>query len=194
MIPSIWTIENFFPTSPRLVELLLMYVHPEPGDVLWEPSAGKGNIANGLRARFPDHRIEVIEREPTLCALLRDQGYTPHCADFLQLHLVMDVVVGNPPFSNHFQDIDHFVHAWQCLRPGGQIAMILHEFSGFPRLQTGKPWEFVRFLHRVGGQRRLLPAHSFAQAERSTLTGTCMVWATKPDSSGKTASTHALPR
>lgn len=177
---SVYQLWGFFPTPPHLVKELLSLVEIYPGDDVLEPSAGKGNIALAIRKRYPECNIRVIEKYPELCAILKRHGFHGWQGDFLKHRQTYDVIIANPPFGNQFQDIDHFLHAWKLLRPGGRIAFILHEYSAFPKKNWGKPVEFVQFLKKNGLHRKLNPPGSFSSAERPTDTGTCMVWGYKP--------------
>jgi trans-aconitate methyltransferase len=175
-------VPNYFPTPAPLIERLLSKVIIRPGDTILEPSAGEGDIADYIRSCYPHNDLRVVEIEPALVRILKSKGFHGVQGDFLRYRQGADVIIGNPPFRNNFQDIDHFYHAWDILNPGGRMAMILHGYSGFPLYNTGKPERFGQFLTAIGAQKEKNPSGSFSTAKRRTHTDTCIVWATKPSS------------
>ena len=90
-------------------------------DSLLEPSAGQGAI---LR-KFPFiNNYAAVELNRDYCNILIAKGFKNVInADFLTLDIMADVIVMNPPFSKQ-QDIDHILHAWDCLNPGGRLVAI----------------------------------------------------------------------
>jgi trans-aconitate methyltransferase len=167
----------FFPTPQPAVRRLLSKIEIRPGDEILEPSAGEGHIADEIRLRYPANPLRVVELDPRRVQVLKLKGYHGWRADFLRYTHPADVIIGNPPFCNGFQDIDHFKHAWDILKPGGRIAMILHQYSAFERFDFGKTKAFRGFIAQHGLQKEKLPPGSFLPA---TPTLTCIVWGQKP--------------
>ncbi|HMN10958.1 MAG TPA: class I SAM-dependent methyltransferase [Bellilinea sp.] len=172
--------DNYFPTPEHLALKLVQRIEIKPGERILEPSAGTGHIARVIRRLYPHNPLWVIERSWPMAKELKRQGFSGFCTDFLTFKRPVDVIIANPPFRNNFQDIDHFKHAWEILNPGGRMAFILHEYSAFPKLSYGKPYEFTRFLKEIKARGVKNPPGSFANAERPTNTGTSMVWVEKP--------------
>lgn len=94
-------------------------------DVL-EPSAGKGDIADTVRCR--GHRVKCVEISHRLCEILSAKDLDYLQEDFLctseRFLGTFDRIVMNPPFENH-QAIDHIMHAFGFLRPGGILVAIM---------------------------------------------------------------------
>lgn len=170
---------NFYPTPPHLTERLLAGITVHPGDVLLEPSAGAGHIASVLQSRFPTNLIDCVEVEPLLQEILTAKGLRVFRGSIFDYHEPADVIVANFPFCDDFQDVDHFMHCWSLLRPGGRIACIVHEYTAFPHFDYGKPFLFSRFLTAIGAKRERLGAGAFSTSDRPTNTSTAMIWATK---------------
>lgn len=170
------TANNFYPTPAQVAERLIRGLVVQPGDVLLEPSAGKGNIAEVLRKTFPENPLYCAELHPLLCGELRAKGFQVIEGNIFDHHATYDVIVANPPFCDGFQDIDHFMHYWSLLKPHGRIACILHQYSAFPERQFGKPYLFSKFLTAIGARREFLGS-AFSNAERATNTGIALVWA-----------------
>ena len=91
-----------------------------------EPSAGEGALAKLIRHRS-SCRLDLIEKNPERADALRQLQFEHvRCVDFLSVtpEPVYDYVVMNPPFSGG-QDIDHVLHAFQFLRPGGELRAVV---------------------------------------------------------------------
>lgn len=171
---------NFYPTPAPVTERLLAGLTVRPGDTLLEPSAGKGDMAAVIRRHYPDNRLDVVEIHPGLRQALAAQAFTLAGSDIFQVRTSYDVVIGNPPFCSNFQDVHHFMHGWKLLKPGGRIAMVLHEYSVFPVYHSGKPGLFREFLDLIDARTEKIGC-AFAQGERPTNTRIALVWAEKPE-------------
>ncbi len=117
-------IDGFFPTPGPLANELVNLADIQPGDLVLEPSAGLGHIAEVIRSRHPDANLTVIEQFMPLAKALEKKGFTPIRGDFLEHHETYDKIVMNPPFEND-QDIDHVQHAFSLLAPGGRLVAIM---------------------------------------------------------------------
>lgn len=98
-----------------------------------EPSAGSGGLVRALLNEScalgyeeSDLLIDCVEMNPKLARKLKEQGFNVVADDFLQYHPgpVYDLVLANPPFSN-CQDVIHFEHMLECVKPGGAVASIM---------------------------------------------------------------------
>lgn len=175
---GLWGIPSFFPTPDRVANALIDRANIQPGDVILEPSAGKGNIARLIRERYPNNQLLVIERDPLLRLHLLVEGFDLVGTDFLTFREPVDVVIQNPPFSNNYQDIDHFCHAWRVARRC--VVSLLHEYSVFKQFDrpTYKPMVFQRWLVRMGLSRTRVP-NGFLDSECATPVRTAIVWGSK---------------
>jgi len=54
-------IAGYFPTPKDLVSRMIEQAGPQPGEVILEPSAGKGSIAEVIRAEYPENQLDVVE-------------------------------------------------------------------------------------------------------------------------------------
>lgn len=116
---------QFYPTDANLVtRLVLPYKYK--GGLTLEPSAGRGDILEGLsefntRSSF---RLYCCEIAADLRAILQDKGYKVIGSDFLTLDAPyrFDLIVMNPPFHNA---ATHVLKAWDMLVPSGECAAIL---------------------------------------------------------------------
>jgi len=156
------SIRGFFPTPKLLIDKMLVAADLRPGDKVLEPSAGKGDIADAMKAQgvIPD----VIEICGALWPILKAKGYTLVATDFLR-HQGEDVegggydkIVMNPPFEKG-QDIDHVRHAYSLLKPDGRLVAIMSEGSFYR--SDRKATEFRDWLADVGGESDKNPSDAF---------------------------------
>lgn len=169
---------GYFPTPAALADELVALAEIEPGHCILEPSAGKGNIVDALYRANPDARIDTIERQQSLCAILQLKGYAPIADDFLSCDIGQyDRIVMNPPFEDN-ADIEHVTRAYSVLAPGGRIVSIMGEGVFFR--QQRKAAEFREWLDRLGATATQLPQGSFVSSERPTGVSTRVVIIDKP--------------
>lgn len=187
-----WYDPNNFPTPIELgMELASLIPIYEEDDVV-EPSAGFGDLMEAILKVYPFANLRAVEVQAGCVDVLKRKGFHGWQGDFLKFREPADVFIANPPFRSDFQDIDHFVHAWNLLRPGGRMAFILHEYSAFPKYGFGKPARFVKFLREIGAEKKMNPPGSFSNGKRPTNTGTAMVWVQKPVAIPLSSLSHSL--
>lgn len=96
------------------------------GKRVLEPSAGEGALANVARRMGAD--VVAIEAWNVNAIKLRAQGYDVIERDFLSVTPeeigTFDAILANPPFTKN-QDIQHAMHMFQFIRPGGALSIIM---------------------------------------------------------------------
>jgi len=168
-------IDGFFPTPPELAAEVVRKAGIVEGDIILEPSAGLGHIAEAITEAHPDNELICIEYYHPLAEALRLKEFNAFSADFLQCAGEYDKIIMNPPFEN-LQDIDHVNHAWHLLKPGGRIVAIM---AGNKSRETGKVKDFMQFVDQYGIWEEN-PSGSFASAFRPTGVNTITVILDKP--------------
>lgn len=116
-----------FNTSPELARRVASFASIGKGTTVLEPSAGTGELAKAARAA--GGVVECVEIQRNLAQdLAHVHGFRTHCGDFLKATPaalgLFDVVLMNPPFDRG-RDCDHVRHAWQFVKPGGQLVAIM---------------------------------------------------------------------
>ena len=155
---------GFFPTPDAVADRVIEEAHlyEAGGFNVLEPSAGTGALARRVRAG--GHRVDVVEVQAKLVEDLRSQGIYRRVlhADFLGLPAAAayDRVVMNPPFDRG-RDVDHVVHAWDFLKPGGRLVAVMSASTEF---RQDKKATAFRALLEKHGRSYDLPAGSFAPA------------------------------
>ena len=93
-------IPGFFPTPASIVKQMLQVACISQEMKVLEPSAGKGDIAEGIQSNYPDVDLTVIEWNYTLSKILGFKGFDCLQEDFLEHKGKYDRIVMNPPFEN----------------------------------------------------------------------------------------------
>lgn len=119
---------DFYPTPPQLAERMASMIDSKFSSRILEPSAGKGDLVQAVKARFERSyqsklKVDCIEKEPELRALLTGSGYRVIDTDFLAYTSTKqyDTIIMNPPFSN---GDDHVLKAWELIYNGDVIALL----------------------------------------------------------------------
>lgn len=168
-------IPGYFNTPPPVVERLMSVADIRPGQRVLEPSAGAGDIADAIRAQgvTPD----VVEVASSLRKILEAKSYNIVGYDFLEYTSgPYDRIVMNPPFENA-QEIDHVLHAFKLLAPGGRIVSVMSEG---PFFRSDKKSEAFRNFVDNYGYSEQLPQGSFLKSRNSTGVNTRIVVIEKP--------------
>ena len=154
---------DYFPTPRLVADLLLDCIVPLAGDVILEPSAGAGNLADAIRERFPAARLVCIEQVPGLVEILKLKGHAVlEEGDFLQFDRdPVNWIVMNPPFSGG-QDMVHVRHAYDVLEPGGRLVSVMSPGPFFRNDKAAR--EFREWFDEVSGEKYDLPRSSFAES------------------------------
>ncbi|TDX61950.1 uncharacterized protein DUF4942 [Methylosinus sp. sav-2] len=169
---------GFFETPTPLVERVLeeagMWAGRDCSELrVLEPEAGLGRIAYAAAALGADvTAIELnAQRARELAAGRKCRVY---CRDFFDetpatLGL-FDAVLMNPPFDGQ-RDIDHVIHAWSFVKPGGVLVAIMS--AGVELSTTRRAVAFRELVETNGGRFVDLPAGSFK--ESGTMVNTVML-------------------
>lgn len=139
---------------------------------LLEPSAGEGALVRAaLRAGV--ERVTAIEADPAAAELLRKLSERGREHERFQLDVqerdflltkpepIYDSVVMNPPFAQALE-VEHVLHAWKFVAPGGRLVSIMSRAVTFRT--DGRYGVFARFLQDRGAVIEELPSGSFAEA------------------------------
>ena len=130
--------DEFYPTPKTIVEKMLDGIKKKKVRTILEPSAGKGDILDGLwdmkieygnrffNAFEKDKMdIDCIEIDSNLQHILKGKGYRVVHDNFLTYHTYKkyDLILMNPPFSNGDK---HLAKALQMQKGGGGIVCLLN--------------------------------------------------------------------
>lgn len=170
-------IPGYYPTPPDIIARMLELVGDEPGLQILEPSAGRGDIAQALRQKFPGALLDVIEWNATLQEILKLKGFSVVGHDFLQHSQPVNCIVMNPPFENN-QDMEHIRHAYKLLKPGGVLVSVISEGPFFRKDRVAE--SFRLWLQSVGAHDERNADGAFLKSDRPTGVATRLVKIRKP--------------
>jgi predicted RNA methylase len=121
------TLQAFY-TPTELADRVAEFADPKPCERVLEPSIGEGSLALAILRR--EDSVTIVGYDRDVGAVMRAKDSMP-CSvisviDFLLVEPepIFDLVVMNPPFAKD-QDIDHVLHAWKFVRPGGRLVSIM---------------------------------------------------------------------
>ena len=164
---------GFFPTPGDVCEEMVRRAQIADGMLVLEPSAGKGDILDAIKAAFPNPPgvvLEAVEVNYDLRAILEAKGYAMVGRDFLTEPLgpQYERILMNPPFERG-ADADHVRHAYDLLAPGGRLVAVMSEGTFFRA--DARAGGFRDWLARVGGESEKLPEDSFNGSDAFRQTG-----------------------
>jgi hypothetical protein len=126
---------DFYPTPEPLIEKMLEGVQFDTVMSVLEPSAGKGDLAEGINTIFKRRSysrwggreldLDCIELQPELQMILKGKGYRVVHNDFLTYNTYKkyDLIISNPPFS---QGAKHLLKMLDMQESGGGIICLLN--------------------------------------------------------------------
>lgn len=169
---------GYFPTPQPIAKQAVALACIEPGMTVLEPSAGQAAIADEAAKIVGKGNLYCYELLADNCEVLAGKGYSFGRGDFLAVSTdanpLVDRVVMNPPFEKQ-ADIDHVLHAWKFLKPGGRLVSIMS--AGVIFRDNRKSVEFREMVTNHGAMSRL-PEGSFK--ESGTGVNTVLVVMDKP--------------
>lgn len=123
---------GWFPTPEPLAQDVVGLADLRPGMEVLEPSAGRGALAAIIAETVDQDDVICVELDAGRAAYLVELGYPTICCDFLtwQPAKPFERIVMNPPFARK-SDIDHVMHAWSMLAPGGRLVAIMSKGTDF---------------------------------------------------------------
>lgn len=141
---------DFFPTPPALAERMAQELDIKPGMKVLEPSAGKGDLADAVKAAQPEADVKVIEPLSDLREILTMKNHEVIDTNFenFETDQKFDRVIMNPPFSKN-RDIRHVRKAYELLAPGGKMVAIMGNHFTFANDKESA--EFRDWLDAAGG-------------------------------------------
>ncbi|WP_178114865.1 DUF4942 domain-containing protein [Pseudomonas saliphila] len=113
---------QFYPTPDSVAQQALVMADLTNDDIVLEPSAGQGGIADYL----PRDRTLCVEISPLHCQILKSKGHNAIEADFLNWAPGTDfsAIIMNPPYSEGRWQA-HTVKAASHLCIGGRLVAVL---------------------------------------------------------------------
>jgi protein-L-isoaspartate O-methyltransferase len=159
-------LNDFFVTPAHLVDRMIALAGIEDKQLILEPSAGDGAIADRVRDKATV-TLHVVELLPENLTKLREKGHVITGADFMEYEpqAAYDRVLMNPPFSKR-QDVIHVRRAYDLLKPGGRLVAIMAAGITFRQDRLTRE---LRDLIDARGTREALPEKTFHGTDVNTV-------------------------
>ena len=169
--------KDFYPTPNSTIKDMIKY-YDFNGKIIYDPSAGKGNIIDYLCSEFSIKEAIATEKVPELREILSSKCKLLPYDDFLLVPASainhIDVIIMNPPFS---VEEDHIIHAWNIL-PDGARLISLCSSPCVDNPNTAKRKTLSMIIEKFGNQKYL--GQPFQDAERKTSVHVSCIWLEKP--------------
>ncbi|MCH2192459.1 MAG: SAM-dependent DNA methyltransferase [Gammaproteobacteria bacterium] len=123
------TIPGYFPTPKPVCEQMVKLAMLRNGQRVWEPSAGKGDIASAIN-EAADVNLEVCELNSNLRQLLKLKGFNFIGSDCFNVTTSYDRILMNPPFVKG-SEMTHIRYTFDRLVDGGRLVAIAPESIEF---------------------------------------------------------------
>lgn len=139
---------GYFPTPPEIIDKMIGLANLERGQLILEPSAGQGHIADRICStlNLRTNEIFICEILSENKHILNEKGYVCEDLEFIEfarecnkLDVTFDRIIMNPPFERQ-SDIDHVTTAFNLLAPDGILVAIMS--SGVTFRENKKTVEF----------------------------------------------------
>lgn len=114
-------------TRPIVINQMIGNVIFQNGSRILEPSAGTGDLAQGILEHNPDIILDCIELNKEFRETLIEKGFNVIGSDFFQLqpNPIYDFVIATPTYKNNI-DIEHIQHMYEFLKVGGKIISLTY--------------------------------------------------------------------
>ncbi|MDP9675205.1 hypothetical protein J2W97_001188 [Paenibacillus jamilae] len=159
-------IDGYFPTPKTIVQRMIELADIQGGETILEPSAGNGNILDGVNEYIQDNNLntdlQCIEWNYTLRQILELKQYKLVANDFIEFtpFTKYNKIIMNPPFEKS-KDVDHVLKAYDCLKDGGRLIAIMSPHWTFAN--DTKSIQFRNWLNDKGYYEKL-PEGSFKES------------------------------
>ena len=168
--------KDFYPTPEDLIYKMLEGVDFWQIESILEPSAGKGDLADGVKKIFDERRyrtlagdpkldLDCIELQPELQMILKGKGYRVVHNNFLtySTYKRYDMIISNPPFS---QGAKHLLKMLEMQENGGGVICLLNAET-LKNPYTAERKVLVQKLENLQADIQYLQG-AFLDAERKT--------------------------
>lgn len=166
--------KDFYPTPLEVITLMGVECFDK---VVLEPSAGKGDIVDYLRAQGA-REVFSCENNKDLAQIVKTKSNFI-TGDFLEVTAEeishIDMIVMNPPFSNA---VEHIIHAFDIAPDGCEIVSLINH-SNYDNLYSRHRRELQSKVETYGTYDNL--GNVFKEAERTTDVEVGLIKLYKPD-------------
>lgn len=114
-------------TRKLVIEQMLFGININDNSLILEPSAGSGNLVEGILRKNKNVTIHCAELNKELRNTLIDKGFVVIGNDFLNINPnpIYDYVIACPTYKNNV-DIIHIMHMFDFLKNGGTLISLTY--------------------------------------------------------------------
>lgn len=149
-------------TRQMVIDQMLCNTTIPDGSLILEPSAGSGNLVEGILRINKNVTIHCSELNKELREELINKGFTVIGNDFLKIepNPIYDFVFACPTYKNNI-DIEHIMHMYEFVKPGGKLISLTYPLWV---MNNGKKQvEFRKWLEDKHYGLRMLEDNSFVE-------------------------------
>lgn len=191
--------KDFYPTPTELTKKLVDMIPKKDlleVNYILEPSAGKGDLIEGFKEQYKEKcyagiskrywddtelnklKIDCIEIDESLKAILRNKGYNLIASDFLTFNPVRfyDLIIANFPFSNGCKHLLKAINIQE--RIGGKILCIINAET-INNTFSNERKQLAELLKKYNAQVQFIK-DAFTKAERKTNVEVALVYVDIP--------------
>lgn len=149
-------------TRQTVIDQMLFNVTIPDYSMILEPSAGSGDLINGIYNINSRAIVHCFELNKELNESLLKEGYAVIGFNFLssESNPVYDFVIAAPTYKDNI-DVDHIIHMYEFLKPGGQIISLTH--PSWTIKNSDRQVIFRQWLEDKNYSMRMLKDYSFVE-------------------------------
>ena len=166
-------------TRPLVIAQMLKGALITEHSKILEPSAGSGDLIEGILKRFPLVDIDCIELNKELRDTLKSKGYNVIGNDFLKKEPspIYDYVIACPTYKDNI-DVEHIMHMYEFLKPGGEIISLTH--PAWTIQNSSRQQDFREWLYDKEYAIKMLQDCSFVENFEAQPSAVIVIYKPKP--------------
>lgn len=112
-------------TRQTVIDQILKHCQFNDGDKVLEPSAGTGDLVDGLIKQNPTLTVDCVELNQESRNVLREKGYRIIGYDFFDVdpQPVYDYVIACPTYKDNI-DTEHIIKMYEFIKTGGSVVSL----------------------------------------------------------------------
>ena len=145
-----------------VIDQMLKGLYLRDGKLILEPSAGSGDLIEGIYNSNSQVIVHCAELNKELKAELLREGYIVIGSDFLAMtpNPIYDYVIACPTYRDNI-DIEHIIHMYEFVKPGGTIISLTH--PAWTTHNSERQVKFRKWLEDKNYSMKMLKENSFVE-------------------------------
>ena len=149
-------------TRQTVIDQMLEGVQIIPGSRVLEPSAGSGNLVQGILNKYPYLSLYCVELNKELRDILKSKKFNVIGEDFFKLtpDPRYDFVIATPTYKDNV-DVEHIMHMYNFIREGGTIISLT--YPAWTTHNSDRQRKFRYWLEDKNYSMKMLKDNSFVE-------------------------------